>query len=58
MSLGSVVRFQLEVFATDQSLVQRGPTECGVSECDRGTSERRRSRSTRAVEPWKKKKRN
>ena len=38
---------------TGRSLVQRSPTECGVSECDRGTSQRRR-RSTSAVELRKK----
>ena len=29
---------QIEVYATGQSLVQRSPTDCGVSECDRGIS--------------------
>ena len=29
---------QVEVSATDQSLVNRSPTECGVSGSDRGTS--------------------
>jgi len=29
---------QVEVSATGQSLVHRSPTECGMSECDRGTS--------------------
>jgi hypothetical protein len=33
--LVSVVRCQVEAFATDRSLVQRSPTECGLSECDR-----------------------
>ena len=33
-----VVCCQVEVSATGQSLVQRGPTDCGVSECDRRTS--------------------
>jgi hypothetical protein len=37
--------------ATGRSLVQRSPTECGVSECDLETSVR--SRPTRAVVPWK-----
>jgi hypothetical protein len=45
-----VVFCLVEVSATDRSLVQRSPTECGVSECDRGTSERR-PRPTRAVDP-------
>jgi len=45
---------QVNVPATGRSLVQRSPTECEVSECDRGTSWRRAGH-TRAVEPWKKK---
>jgi len=32
------VCFKVEVFATDQSLVQWSPTGCGVSEFDRETS--------------------
>jgi hypothetical protein len=35
LSLVSVVYCQVEVFASVWSLVQRSPTECGVSECDR-----------------------
>jgi hypothetical protein len=38
LSLVSVVCCQVEVCATGWSLVQRGPTECGVSECDREAS--------------------
>jgi len=38
VSLVSVVCCQVEVSATGWSLVQRRPTECGVSECDRETS--------------------
>ena len=34
-SVVSVVCCQVEVSATSRSLVQRNPTECGVSECDR-----------------------
>ena len=34
MSLVNVVSCQVEVSATGRSLVQRSPTECGVSECD------------------------
>jgi hypothetical protein len=37
----SVVRFvcfQVEVSASDRLLVQRGPTDCGVPECDRVAS--------------------
>jgi hypothetical protein len=33
-----VVCFQVEVSAKGLSLVQRSPTECGVSECDREAS--------------------
>ena len=40
--------------ATSLSLVQRSPTECGVSECDLETSTMRRPRLTRAIEPWEK----
>jgi hypothetical protein len=39
MSVVSVVCCcQVEVSATGWSLVQRSPTECGVSECDREAS--------------------
>jgi hypothetical protein len=39
LSLVSVVCCQVEVSATGWSLVQRSPTECGVSNvCDRETS--------------------
>ena len=34
-----VVCCQVEVSATGQSRVQRSPTECGMCECDRGTSQ-------------------
>jgi hypothetical protein len=47
----NVVSWQVEVSATDRSLVQRSPTECGVSEFDLRTTILRRSRPTRAVEP-------
>jgi len=36
--LVSVVCFQVEVSATDRSLVQRSPTDCSVSVCDREAS--------------------
>jgi hypothetical protein len=49
-SLVSVVCYQVEVSARGQSLIQSSPTECGVSECDRGTSQKR-LRPTMAVEP-------
>jgi len=35
MSLLSVVCCQVKVSAFDLSQVQRSPTECGMSECDR-----------------------
>jgi hypothetical protein len=35
LSLESVVCCQVEVSASGCSLVQRSPTKCGVSECDR-----------------------
>jgi hypothetical protein len=35
MSVLSVVCSLVEVSASGWSLVQRSPTECGVSECDR-----------------------
>jgi hypothetical protein len=38
LSLVSVVFCQVEASATDWSLVQRSPTECGVSECNREAS--------------------
>ena len=38
MSVVSVVCCQVEVYATGRSLVQRSPTDCGVSECDLETS--------------------
>jgi len=35
LSLVSVVCFQVHVSASDRSLIQRGPTECGMSsDCD------------------------
>ena len=38
---------QIEVSASGLSLVQRSPTECGVSQCDREASTMRRSWPTR-----------
>jgi hypothetical protein len=38
LSVVSVVCCQVEVLATGWPLVQRGPTECGLPECDRETS--------------------
>jgi len=52
-SVVSVVRCQV-VSALGRSLVQRIPTACGVSECDRKTSIMRRPWPTGgAVMPWK-----
>jgi hypothetical protein len=42
-----VVCYQEEVSATGSSLVQRSPTECGVSKCDREASIMRRPWPTR-----------
>jgi len=47
MSLVSVVYCQVEVSASDWSLVQRSYTERGVSECDREASIMRRHCPTR-----------
>jgi hypothetical protein len=43
----SVVCCQVEVSASGRSLVQRSPTECGVSECNREASTMRRPWPTR-----------
>jgi len=51
----NVVCCQVEVSASDWSLVQRSPTECGVSECDREALIMSKTWPTRAVEPWIKK---
>ena len=45
----------LYVLATSWSLVQRSPTECGVSECDRGATIMRRPWSTGGCCPMVKK---
>jgi hypothetical protein len=42
LSVLIVVCCQIEVSASGLSLVQRGPTECSVSECDRKASKIRR----------------
>jgi hypothetical protein len=52
LSVVIVLCCQSEVSATGRLLVKRSPTECGVSECDRRTSQKK-PRSTRALEPWK-----
>jgi hypothetical protein len=53
LSLVSVVCCQVEVSATSWSLVQRSPTECGVSKvCDHETSTKRGGPGPyRSVEP-------
>jgi hypothetical protein len=43
VSFLSLVCFQVEVSVSGRSLVQRGPTGCGVSECDRKTTVFRRA---------------
>ena len=43
LSLVRVVCYQVEVSATDWSLVQRSPTECVMSTCDREPSTMRRA---------------
>jgi hypothetical protein len=53
-SLVSVVCCQVEVSASGRSHVLRSPTECGVSECDRGTLWRR-PRPTRGCRAIRKK---
>jgi hypothetical protein len=55
VSLVSVVYCQVEVSASDWSPVQRSPTECGVSECDREASIMRRPWPTRGCCTIKKK---
>jgi hypothetical protein len=56
LSVVSVECCQVEVFTTDWSLVQRSPTECGVSECDREASIMRRPWPTRGSRATEKKK--
>jgi len=41
LSVVGVVYCQVEVSASGRLLVQRSPTECGVSECDREASRER-----------------
>ena len=47
LSVVNVVCYQVEAYVSGWSLVQRSPTECGVSECDRETSTVRRPCLTR-----------
>jgi hypothetical protein len=49
MYLLCLVCSELEVSASGRSLIQRCPTECGVSECDREASITRRPWPTGAV---------
>jgi hypothetical protein len=51
--LVNVVFCQVEVSASGWPLVQRSPTECGVSECDREASVMRRPWPSGAVAPLK-----
>ena len=51
VSLVNVVCCQVEVPAPGRSLIQRSPTESGVSKCDLETSTVRRPRPNRAAEP-------
>ena len=53
-SLVNVVCCQVEVSASGWSLVQKSPTECDVSECDRETSTMRRLRPTMATKSRRK----
>jgi hypothetical protein len=47
----SVVCYQLEVSVYGRSLVQRSPTECGVSKCDNESWTMGRPWPSRAVVP-------
>jgi hypothetical protein len=55
LSLESVVCCQVEVSASGLSPVQRSPTKCDVSECDREASIMRRPWSTKGCSAMKKK---
>ena len=46
-----VCALSVDIPATDRSHLQRSPTECDVSECDREASTRMWPGPTRAVEP-------
>jgi len=50
-SVVGVLCCKLEVSAKGRSHARRSPTECGVSQCDRGTCTMRRSGPTRVAEP-------
>ena len=49
-----VVCCQVEVSPSGRSLIRRSPTECGVSECDREASRKRRPWSSTVCRPTKK----
>jgi hypothetical protein len=51
LSVAIFVCCQVQVSVTGWSLVQRSPTECGVSEYDLENSTRKRPRLTRVVDP-------
>jgi hypothetical protein len=53
-ALGSVVCCQVEGSVSGSSIVQRSPTECGVSECDREASAMRRPWPTGGYRAMKK----
>jgi len=55
MSNLSVIYRQVEVSATGRSFVQRSPSECGVSECDRKASIMRKPWAIRGCRATKKK---
>jgi hypothetical protein len=52
LSLVSVVCCEIEVSVLDRSLVQRSPTDCGVSECDREASTMKRPWLTGTFVAW------
>ena len=53
MSVSCVVRCQVEASALGWSFVQRSPTECVVTECDRAASIMRKGDGLlRTVAPW------
>jgi hypothetical protein len=52
LSSVSHVCCQVDVSASDRSLVQSSPTECGVSECDHEAAVMRRPGPLVAVAPW------
>jgi hypothetical protein len=53
MSVVNAVCCKVEVSATGRFPVQRSPTDCGVSEYDRGAGQRGGFGQLGAVAPWK-----